>query len=103
VDITKPCDFFDKASQNNDLFCGGGDLLFLSKNHSLKLKMGLGPNTNNYAKLMTLKLLLLFSKQKEVDTVQTFGDSLKVMNWAQKLQKCSNIFLLPLLEEVHII
>jgi len=64
MDRTKPWDFFDGASQNNNLLCEVGTLLFLSKNHSYKLKMGLGPGTNNYDELVSLKLLLLFSKEK---------------------------------------
>jgi hypothetical protein len=99
VDQTKPWAFFDGASQNNNLLCGGGALLFLSENHSYKLKMGLGPGTNNYVELMSLKLLLLFSKEKEVDTLHIFGDSLNVINWARKLQHCSNILLLPYLKK----
>jgi ribonuclease HI len=63
--------------------------------------MGLGPGTNNYAELMSRKLLLLFAKEKNVNSLQIFGDSLNVINWVRKSQQCRNIHLLPILEEVQ--
>jgi ribonuclease HI len=63
--------------------------------------MGLGPSTNNYAELMSLKLLLLFAKEKNVNSLHIFGDSLNVINWVWKSQQCHNIHLLPILEEVQ--
>jgi hypothetical protein len=38
--------------------------------------------------------------EKDVKSIHIFGDSLNVINWARKTQRCHNIFLLPLLEEV---
>jgi hypothetical protein len=35
-----------------------------------------------------------------VKSIQIFGDSLNVINWARKIKKCHNILLLSLLEEV---
>jgi len=52
----------------------------MSENNSFKIKMGLCPGTNNYAELLSLKLLLLFVEEKEVETIQDFGDSLDVIN-----------------------
>lgn len=49
---------------------------------------------------MSLKLLLLFAGEKGVKTIQIFGDSMTVINWTQKTQKCHNILLLSLLEEI---
>jgi ribonuclease HI len=46
----------------------------------------LGQGTNNYAELLTLKLLLLFAKEKELLHLQIFGDSMISINWARKLQ-----------------
>ena len=60
IDTTKPWDYFDGAAQNS--ICGGGASLHLSENHFFHLKMGLGRGTNNYAELLSLKLLLLFAK-----------------------------------------
>jgi ribonuclease HI len=72
-----------------------------STTHLFKIKIGLGPGTNNYVELMSLKLLLLFAIEKRVESLQIFGDSLIVVNWARNTMKCHNIILFPLLEEVH--
>jgi hypothetical protein len=69
VDISKLWDFFDKASQNNNKVCEGGSLLFLSKKHFFKLKMGLGLGSNNYVELLSLKILLLFTREKYAKTI----------------------------------
>jgi hypothetical protein len=66
VDSNRPWAFFDGASQENNTCCGGGAVLFLSNTHLFRLKMGLGPGTNNFAELMSLKLLLLFALEKNV-------------------------------------
>ena len=62
-------------------------------------KRGLGPGSNNFAKLLTLKLLLLFAGEKGITTLHIFFDSLNVINWVRKTQVCHNIHLLALLEE----
>jgi ribonuclease HI len=77
-----------------------GQVLHLSNRVSFKIKMGLGSGTNNFAELMSLKLLL-FSKEKNVTSLQVFGDSQVVVKWVQNQQQCHNILLLPILEEVQ--
>jgi ribonuclease HI len=62
--------------------------------------MGLGRGTNNYVELMALKLLLLFTREKGIQQIQIFGDSMNVINWTRKHQTCHNIFLCPILEEI---
>jgi ribonuclease HI len=62
--------------------------------------MGLGSGTNNYVELMALKLLLLFTREKGIQQIHIFGDSMNVINWARKHQTCHNIFLCPILEEI---
>jgi hypothetical protein len=62
--------------------------------------MGLGPCTNNNEKLLALKLLLCFSKEKDVKTLHIFWNSILIINWAGKTQFCHNMMLLPLLEDV---
>jgi ribonuclease HI len=100
IDQSQPWDFFDGASQNNGESCGGGVVLFLTQNHYFKISMGLGPGTNNRAELMALKLLLLFVVDKNISSLQIFGDSLLVISWIQKTQRCHNILLAPLIEEI---
>jgi ribonuclease HI len=99
----RPWDFFDGASQNEGSHCGGGAMIFLSESHCFKLKWGLGPGSNNYAELMALKLLLTFVGEKGINNLQLFGDSMVIINWIRKIQKCHNIRLQPLLAEVFII
>jgi ribonuclease HI len=79
---------------------GGGAVLHLTENHCFHIKMGMGRGTNNYAELLALKLLLLFSREKEIHHIQIFGDSMNVINWARKHQICHNIFLIPILEDI---
>ena len=90
--------FFDGASQN--FIYGGGVALYLSNNHNFHVKMGLGRGKNNYVELMALKLLLIFTREKGIQQIQIFGDSMNVINWTRKHQTCHNIFLCPILEEI---
>jgi ribonuclease HI len=101
VDHQRPWAYFDGASQNINQICGGGAILYLSDHVHFKMKMGLGPGTNNFAELMSLKLLLLFSKENNVTSIHIFGDSQTVVKWVKKSQHCHNILLLPILEEVY--
>jgi hypothetical protein len=103
MDRLRPWEYFDGASQNEGQLCGGGVILHLSNSHHFKIKMGLGPRRNNFAKLMALKLLLTFVGEKWISNLQIFGDLMVVINWIRKFQKFHNIKLLPLLEEVFII
>lgn len=68
--------------------------------HFFKIKMGLGQSTNNFAKLMTLKIMLQIEGEKGVRSIPLFEDSMNVINWSWKAQICHNIFLLPILEEI---
>ena len=63
--------------------------------------MGLGSGTNNYAKLMALKLLLCLAIERNCKNLQIFGDSVIVINWINKPQRCKNTSLDALVEEVR--
>ena len=63
--------------------------------------MGLGSGTNNFAELMTLKLLLCFAIERNCKKLQVFGDSMVVINWINKTQRCRNTSLDTLFEEVY--
>ena len=78
LDKTHPWGFFDGAAQNE--MCGGGALLFLSDSHYFTITMGLGVGSNNYAELMSLKLLLIFAIEKGINRLTICGDSLNVIN-----------------------
>ena len=55
--------------------------------------------TNNYAELMTLKLLLCFSIERNCRQLQVYGDSMVVINSMNKIQKCRTASLDALYEE----
>ena len=97
VNINTPWDFFDGASQN--LTCGGGACLYLNLNHYFQISLGLGTGTNNYAKLMTLKLLLCFAIERNCRQLQVFGGSMVIINWLNKTLKCRIATLDALYEE----
>jgi ribonuclease HI len=101
MDCQRPWDFFDGASQNRHQICGSGKIFHLSNRVSFKIKMGLGSGINNFAELISLKLLLLFCKEKNVTSLQVFGDSQVVVKWVQNQLQCHDILLLPILEEVQ--
>ena len=61
--------------------------------------MGLGSGTNNYAKLMASKLIPCLAIEINYRNLQIFGDSLVVINWINKTQRCINTSLDALVEE----
>ena len=79
IDRTSPWAFFDGAAQNN--VCGGGVVLFFAESHFFVISMGLGGGTNNFAELMSLKLLLIFALEKGCNDLNILGDSMNVINW----------------------
>jgi len=98
VDKSKPWGFFDGASQNN--VCGGGALLYLSEDHFFQMAVGLGEGTNNYAEILSLKILLAFALEKNVKNISIYGDSMNVINWTNGIQQCCHLMLENLMEEV---
>lgn len=101
IDKSFPWAFFDGASQGTPSRCGGGATLHLSCMHLYTLSAGFGLGSNNYVELMALKLLILFAVEKNIKKIQIFGDSLIIMNWANKLQICHVMRLIPILEDIH--
>ena len=79
----------------------GGATLFLNSTHHFKIMMGLGTGSNNYANLMALKLLICFSIEKNCKNTSIFCDSLVILNWINKTQKCRNISLSALFKEAN--
>ena len=62
----------------------GGACLYLNQSHFFQISLGLGTGTNNYAELMTLKLLLCFANERNYRELQVYGDSMVVINWINK-------------------
>ena len=78
--------FFDGAAHNNAY--GGGALLYLTETHFYELVVGLGEGDNNFAELMSLKLLLIFAAEKGCRIINFMGDSMNVINWIKGSQQC---------------
>jgi len=51
--------YFDGTAQGTPPRGGGGGMIHFSESHYLKFKASLGPGTNNFTKIIALKLLLL--------------------------------------------
>lgn len=98
IDKTKPWGFFDGASQNYR--CGGGGILHFSNSHYYTLTSGMGAGTNNYAELMSLKLLMAFALEKNCKVIIVYGDSKNVINWINGTQRCTNIRLVNIVEDI---
>ena len=56
----------------------GGAYLYINQSHFFQISLGLGTGTNNYAELMTLKLLLCFPNERNCRQLQVYGDSMHV-------------------------
>lgn len=93
-----PWAYFDGAC-NDQGMCSGGIMLFLDSHHSLKSKVGLGRETNNFVELLTLKLLVCWALELGCRFLQIFGDSLNVVNWFNVVERCHNITLLRIYDE----
>ena len=74
--------------------------MHLSENHYFRLKWSLGKGTNNKAELLAIYMLLNFSHEKGLRRIHIFGDLMLVINWSNNTQRCHNILLTPILEEV---
>ena len=75
--------------------------IYLNDQHYYNIRMGLGPGTNNYAELQSLRLLLIFARDIHCDSIQIFGDSQLVTKWFNNLSHCHSHTLSALLREVH--
>ena len=95
--LTKQCPgfFFYGATQNNT--CGGRALLFLIETHFYELVASLGEGSNNFAELMSLKLLLVFAAKKGCRNLNFMGDSMNVINWINGTQQCRNLKIVSIL------
>eukprot|EP00253_Pinus_taeda_P002838 PITA_02838 len=93
-----PWAFFDGASQHNR--ASAGLCIHLNPDHSIKASMGLGPGSNNYAELSALRLLICWLLQRNIPSIQIFGDSMNVVKWVNGNALCQNQILKPLLDDI---
>jgi len=101
IDKSKPWGFFDGAAQHN--ICGGGAVLYLSDTHYFELICGLGEGNNNFAELLSLKILLIFAVEKGIVNLSVMGDSMNVVNWINEVQQCRNIRLENILASIRVV
>ena len=101
IDRTSPWAYFDGAAQNN--VCGGGAVLFFAESHFFVISMGLGGGTNNFAELMSLKLLLNFALEKGCNDLNILGDSMNVINWINQIQECRHLRLAHILQAIRLL
>lgn len=91
--------FFDGAFQNNK--AGAGIVIQENQDQRIKASVGLGSGSNNFAELAALKLLLCWLIQRNIPTIQIFGDSLNVIKWVNDHSVCKNQSLKILLDEIQ--
>ena len=77
-----PCGFFDGAAAGN--IGGAGFVLLLSESHTLDFSLWCGRSTNTRAELLAFWALLAVSKHLGIPLLTIFGDSLFIINWANK-------------------
>ena len=82
IDKSYPWGYFDGSATGEPKLCGVGGLIYITDQHFFSYKVGLGSSSNNFAELLSLKLLLSLSLDKNLKKLQIFGDSQLVINWA---------------------
>ena len=92
--------FFYGSAIGNPQLCGAVGILFLTVDHFITFKAGLGVGTNNMAKLYVLKLLLILALNKQITNIQVFNDSLLVIKCLMGKFRIHNIQLAQILQEV---
>ena len=63
--------------------------------------MGQGAGTNNFAEIMSLKLLLIFATEKGIKRLTVLGDSMNVIKWTKQIQVCRNVRLANILQTIQ--
>ena len=101
IDKSYAWGYFDGFAAGDPMICGAGGILFISDNHYVSFKAGLGLGTNNYAELCALKLLVRLTLKNNLDKIQDFGDSQLVINWAFGKYRLLNTELATILQDVH--
>eukprot|EP00253_Pinus_taeda_P019711 PITA_19711 len=101
IDHSTPWAFFDGSAQQQG--CGGGFLLFKNEQHFYKVKMGLGPGTNNFAKIISLRHLLHFALGHNCLHIHIFGDSKIIIDWFNNTTECHTHTLRNILEDINIL
>ena len=72
--------FFDGAAVEG--IGGAGIYLAINSNHCFHIKLGCGGSTNTRAKLLAMWALMRWALTLGLPTLQIFGDSSVIINWA---------------------
>ena len=80
--LSYPCGFFDGAAADDH--GGAGFVLHILVSHFLSFSLGCGKSTNTRAELLALWVVLAVSKLLGIPLHSTFGDSLVIINWANR-------------------
>ena len=79
--LVYPCGFFDGDSAK---YVGGvGYCIFLNESHSFEYALGVGNNTNTKAEFVGLWAIMLSSQMMGIPTLNVYGDSSVIINWAK--------------------
>jgi hypothetical protein len=73
--------------------------LFLSKNHSVQFKVGLGEGKNMYVEFMALVFLIKCAMDKNIKHIWISKEYSLVINWMNGEIKLSNITQRPIDEQ----
>eukprot|EP00253_Pinus_taeda_P023686 PITA_23686 len=98
IDHSTPWAFFDGSAQQQG--CGGGFLLFKNDQHFYKVKLGLGPGTNNFAEIISLRHLLHFALGHNCMHIHIFGDSKIIIDWFNNIAECHTHTLRNILDDI---
>jgi ribonuclease HI len=93
--------YFDGASHGDPQLSGARGVIYLIDTHIIKFKAGMEIGSYNFAELMAQKLTLMLTAEKGVSNIQTFGDSLVVINWIRGVNAMGKILLKPIYEEIQ--
>lgn len=91
INVEIPWGYFDGAAEGDPVRCGGGIVLHLDDHNSVYCKAGLGSGTNNFTEISALRLLLITALEWGVHSLQVFGDSKIVIDWAVGTRRCNII------------
>jgi ribonuclease HI len=98
IDHVRCWSYFDGASQNN--VGGASGILYLDEHHWLKYVVGLGNISNNKAKILSLKMLIMVARDKGVQNLQILGDSKLIIDWFRLKRPPKNSFLRLIYDEI---
>ena len=86
-----PSGYFDGAAAKE--LGGAGFVLHLSNLHFIAFSLGCGSSANTRAELLALWALLVVSKIMGIPLQTIYGDSLVIINWANRISSLDSPFL----------